>query len=372
MSRGLYVPRHYLPHTGMTDEELLSIAGLTSFDHLQHVEQAGMLYDPSILAHEMRQPPVPVISDLTRELPLDPVDQRDLDSRLPEPDFVPESVTDPRQRARMRKQIRAREGEQIQRWRREGQYGGVVDNLSPGQSASVLQWYAETDEPRAVNIQLSWTIGSPNPTYTFTNPAGPQFPNVTPPAPFVGQASDTVSLYAKVEWGGGAAQHLAFCDFQSGTQLRLTGSFVRITALYQPTNLPTGWPSQPDQLTQSTPPTGPNLQVSAILGMGFPSFRTSAARFTRKLLVAANSTLQSDTIPAFASAFGFAASLAAPNIGFKLTQNQSGETNSMNFVSTANPTADNTFPLPQGYRFIDVKNNQGSAVGVSLVYALML
>lgn len=360
MTRGLYVPTHYVPNPSMTDEELLRIAGLTDMGNFRALQHHGIASDPRVGFYESLARPLPSLGEgFAPDIPIHPADQADLDARLPDIDFVPEGVVDPRERARMRARLRAREASQVQLWRRTNQFGGLAASLKPGQSAPVLQWYSETDAPQAVNVQLAFDIDS-DAQFSAT-----------------GAATDVVALYAKLEWGSGNAQNTAFVDFQNGTQVRLTGSFVRVTALYQPSMLPTGWPPQPDTLVQppvGTPLTGPTVSASALLGMGFPTFRTSAARFTRSFLLANGASLLLDPIPAFASAFGFATTLAAgTSLTFTLRQGRTAAPNgNPSFTVATNPNPDNAFPIPQGCRLLNVTNGSGQAAGVALTYALML
>ena len=294
----------------------------------------------------------------------------------------------------MKGEIIRKQQEQIFLRRSEGQWGGQLSNIVPPGSpllvanfipgtnqpigtqnyttgGSVLQWSSSANHPEAVNVTLGQSLDDRN----------------TP-----GQSLDTddVSLYFKAEWGGGSGQMMAFGDFGQGTQLRLTASYVRISALYLPNNLPTGWPTQPVPFLEGgATPTGPTLTASALLGLGFPTFRTSSARFTRKFALASGSPgspgtiFGPDPIPLFASAFGLAF-LSATGDGtapidvsiFLNTQTTGnllpGSTYGFNVTDPAASLMDNHYMIPQGCRFITVVNNGDSDLNCAIVYSLLL
>ena len=87
--RGLYLPGHYMPHPGMTDEELLQIAGLSDMTQLQG--RAHLIgQDPAALLSEALSRPVPSLGEgYVPDIPLFLGDQQELDACLPLPDFVP-------------------------------------------------------------------------------------------------------------------------------------------------------------------------------------------------------------------------------------------------------------------------------------------
>ena len=371
----LWVPGHFMPNEAMSDEELLQIAGLSDADMLGSLDPS----DPGQLLRQHGLRPVPHLApSFSPDLPLRPEDHEEFQSRLPEPDFVPEGVTDPIERERHRLAIQKRLARNHLVAKREGQWGGQAPGMVPGSAQMLLDWRGETDEPLPMNVQLSYTIDPPS-TNVATQQKGIIGPNSVA---FTPSATDDVSIYARVEWGSGRAQHLAICDFQAGAMVRITGSWVRVTALYLPTNLPQtaanagggGWPAQPNQLFGASPVTGPPVTASAMLGEGFPTFTTAAARFTRKFLVANGTQLSLDPIPPFASAFGYlTSSNGAPNLQFTLATNVAeAGTGLATFASVAPFAPDNAFPIPTGARFISVANNGATPVGVQLVYALML
>jgi hypothetical protein len=298
------------------------------------------------------------------ELPQPIERQIDLESRMPEADFVPEGVTDPAERERMKDLIAAREERHVKMRRASQQWGNQVAGLVPGTSATILQWNSTADSPEPVNLQLSYTLDN-------RTSSGESL------------LDDDINVYAKIEWGGGGGQETAICDFQQGTQIRLTASYVRVSALYLPQNLPSPWPPRPIQGgAGEAGPTGPALTAVAILGRGFPGFRTSAARFTRKFQLAANSTLPFDPIPPFASAFGLAfwnngVFPAAETIDalIELTSQSVALLSSSTYkfrITDSTPTPDNAYTVPQGTRFISLTNNQVTNLNVAISYALML
>lgn len=328
------------------------------------------------------------------ELPQDLERQVDMESRMPEADFVPETVTDPALRMHMKKAMLARARESVILRRSDAQWGGQLSGLVPPGSplltqshfvsgsnqptgtafttqGNVLQWNSAADAPEAVNLQLSYTVDNRG-------------------APSQSLNTDDISLYGKVEWGGGSANQVAYCDFGNGTQLRLTASYVRVSALYLPNNLPTGWPRNPVPFLEGggVAPTGPTLTASAILGRGFPSFRTSSARFTRKWALAhglgPGASLINDPIPYFAGAFGlaFLSVLGNPPVDVDVYLNTSA-TDVSGFplqpgasygfkVTNPTPIADNTYMVPQGCKYITLVNNGANDLNVAIIYSLLL
>ncbi len=365
----LWAPNYGMPHPGVTDEELLHLLGLT-----QPTDLSGLMPgDPSAFLHEHRQHPVPNLgAGYIPDLPLPPVDQADLDARLPTPDFVPEGFQDPAVRQDLRKLLLDYHDQQRSHFQREGTWGGQQTGVTPGGSAQLLMWSNPSKAPMAFNIQLSYTIDPPS-----NNVATPT-QGVIPPkiAPTPNLATDDITIYARVDWGHGNASQTAICDFQGGTQLRLTGSWARVTVLYLPTNLPSGYPHQPVQMFGTTPTstTGPSITATAMLGLGFPAFVVAPGRFTRKFVLANNDQLSFDPIPPFASAFGYATSIpTGNNWTFTLDVNNFEPANGFaQFVSLVNPVPENGLPIPSGSRFMSVKNASGVTAAMQLVYALML
>jgi hypothetical protein len=294
------------------------------------------------------------------ELPIEYGRQHDLYSRMPEPDFVPDTVSDPRLREHFRQQIRQRKAQEAERRQmRSAVWGNQVQGLKPKTNATVLQWMSEDDMPRAVNVQLNYTLDVVTPT----------------------NSTDDINVYAKIEWGGGGANHLAFCDWQTGNQLRLTASYVRVSAYYNPINLPTGWPQIPAQwMNPGLPGTGPPLTVSAILGEGHPTFTVSAARFTRSVKSGAGggaTVLTLDPIPQFASALGVLTSAPNPALSLAVSLNHNNfgaETTTANgFTVTTVESPDNQHHIPAASRFLTlVDNTPGGAGGITLLYSINL
>jgi hypothetical protein len=397
-------------------------------------------------------------ANFVQELPMGRDAMEELQSRMPEPDFVPEGIPQP-MRQKYRNDIRKRQAKERDR-RIAQQYGNQVPNFNPGQSAPLINWVSEDDMPMAINVQLAVqfdaasvgtplagtqnvTAGSANVPTTvsqlgvlgpgryvsfasqvgviyqvqaitalaitltgvYTGASNVATTGVTPapgapvsPVPSGGifqyaspvnlwsgsQGTDDVSIYARIEWGSAGATHVAYCDFQNGTQLRLTGSFVRVSALYLPTALPAPWPPQPAQIeippppAAPTTPTGPPVTVSAILGQGHPTFISSAARFTRSFQLVDQGFLNSDPIPPYASAFGILFASNTPAINYTLQvllERNAGDPYPQSFIANESNTTDAQFTIPNGVRFMTVANlsTPGSdPLPISIVYALML
>jgi hypothetical protein len=311
----------------------------------------------SIMAHRAALPDALEASWIP-ELPIDMDELLDLQSRMPEPDFVPDTVTDPGMREHLRKQIRARQERDIERRRRAAQWGGS-SFVQPGGQGTLLQWNSADEAPEAVNLQLGYILSG----------------NIGTGPGFVAAASDDVSIYARVEWGGGNSNNVAYCDIQSGTQIRLTASYIRASAWYLPTSLPYPWPTQPCLPGASGPP----ATVTALLGRGGPQLNVSAARFTRKFAIPAAGVIKLDPIPPYASAFGIAFSPSAgQDLEIALTTNAAAvdpftDPTRVSFTFTGTePTTDFLFPIPQGYRFFSIENAGAAAVLVTVIYSLTL
>lgn len=370
---GTFMPRHYYPDLRVTPNERAMMMGYRSLADYERALLA-QFSNPTGLNEFGRDPAAPELgSAYTPDIPLSPWDRQQIDSRAPEPDFVPEGITDPAERLRMKRALRQREEERQEVFNREGQWGGRTSQpLAPGGSELLLDWRDTSERVEPLTLQLAYNLEGPSANVATLGP-GQIGPISVPATP---QATDDITLYARLEWGNGRSSHLAYVDYQAGTQLRISGSWVKVSVLYLPTNLPTGWPAQPVQMFGTTPgsTTGPAVSASALLGKGFPTFTTAAARFTRKFLLASTGLLAFDPIPPFASAFGYATSLATGNNWqFTLDVNQFEPANGFaRFNATANPTADNTFLIPSGSRFLSVQNNSGATAAMQIVYALML
>jgi hypothetical protein len=318
--------------------------------------------------------------------------------RMPETDFAPEHITDPRARLEHKRAYRRREMERAEGRRSETQLGGQAPGILPGQTATVARWFAiDAEEPQDINLTLTYTIDDVTKScalgsqYTVVAPTGgtlQQGVQSITPTPGAGPAAtDYIGLYAQVDWSIGPNSFTAIVDFQYGTQLRLTATQVTIRALYLPQSLPSPWPSIPIQgsgIEGAT--TGPPVTAACAFGHGFPSFRTAAARFTRRFGLNASGgvpdTLKFDPIPPWASAFGVSVlavgvgdpSTTAPNLDIVVaTQNQvhTGG-NCWAFNISSGVAQDNEFLLPSGSRFLWVQNKAANAVEVAVVYALMI
>ncbi len=364
---------------------------------MSNIVRRRMTLEDLILAEAVR----PVTSDQLSagwipELPM-PVERYvDLESRMPEADFVPETVTDERLRRHFRARIQARQVEQIQRRRRSNQWGGLIQGLQPGNQGSLMRWYAEDDVPQAVNLQLGSTIDSSIVTPTLTTPSNggpPILVNVAKPV--VPADSDDINVYARIDWGGGGSAETAYCDVQQGTQIRLTASFINVSVYYN-RKLPQSFP--PVRVIPGgpaiTPPnntvwpdpffflpniTGPPVTVTAQLGCGGPQLNVSGARFTRKFgLVPPEGQILGDPIPPYASAYGVAFFDGAPgpiSVLFQASPTPTTEataTTSVNTVTDETPTSDFRFMLPQGNRFLTVINSTNRQLGITVVYSLMM
>jgi hypothetical protein len=321
--------------------------------------------------------------------------------RAPEIDFAPEEITDPRARLAHKRAFRRREMERAEGRRSESQLGGQESGILPGQTRTLARWYAiDAEEPEDINLTLTYTVDDQTKSvaigaqYTVTAPVGgtlQQGVQVITPTPLVApQGTDYIGLYVQLDWAVGHSNFTAIIDFQYGTQLRLTATQLTVRALYLPQALPSPWPAIPIQSSGvEGANTGPPITATCAIGHGFPSFRTAAARFTRRFNLGVNGggaeTLSFDPIPPWAAAFGVSIlgvaaadpSTYTPNIDFVVCTQKilhtTGNCWAFNVGSLLALPADNGVELPLGSRFLWVQNKDAAkAVEVAVVYALMV
>lgn len=168
-------------------------------------------------------------------------------------------------------------------------------------------------------------------------------------------------VQALIQWGVGGSTLTALVDVQRGCFLRVPASTVRVSINY--TNAAT-FPN--------------DIRVTALVGYGNQSTRTSNARFTQRfpaIAAPAGSLSIVQDIPDFASAFTVGLNVGAAVAGpFPIVVTLSSATQNLSyFVADATvPIPENTYVIPQGFTTLRITNNSTVAITPTVTYALTL
>jgi hypothetical protein len=177
--------------------------------------------------------------------------------------------------------------------------------------------------------------------------------------------TDDVFVQAKIKWGVGGAQHIAWVDVGRGTQLRISSaSFLEVSMSYLP--------------DQSTTPlrSGPQLMGIALAGYGTPAFRNSPARYTQRLasINTGSSSAAPAPIPPFAQSFGVIGEVSGVGTSSAVllpnTTNDGGGHQAV--VELTDGQMESQYYIPNGFRAIQINNASGHNQKFQIVYTIML
>lgn len=178
------------------------------------------------------------------------------------------------------------------------------------------------------------------------------------------QTTDDIFVQAKIKWGVGGAQHVAYVDVGRGTQLRLSSaSFLEVSMNYLP-----------DQTTTPVR-SGPQLMGIALAGYGTPAFRNSPARYTQRTATVMNTAASSIiAIPPFAQSFGVigeSSGLGTSSVVLLPNVNNDGNGHTA-VVELTDGQMESQYFIPNGFRALQLTNNTGHNQKFEIVFTIML